>query len=178
MSEKKDYTPFPADKREKLVHIFYTKRTSFLFFYVFGTAIFLIGTIFMVGTAAGLIVRNFISWTLGLTAMFLGVFIVVWAEAKRHNTLYIITTWNVRVRAGFISRHTQKLFFDQISAVKTTIDEEEEAANMGDVLVFKKGLDEPFIEFDGVHNPEGVAEIVRRFAQTVKDPPNWNHIER
>lgn len=178
MSEEEDYTPFPADKREKLVHIFYAKRASFLFFYVFGTAIFLIGTIFMVATAAGLIVRNSVSWSLGLAAMFVGAFIVVWAEAKRYHSLYIITTWNVRVRTGFINRLTCKLYFDQISTVKTSSEEEEEAADMGDVLFFKKGNEEPYLEFDGVHNPEGVAEIVRRFVQTVNDPPDWDHIER
>ncbi|TFF84721.1 hypothetical protein EU524_00480 [Candidatus Thorarchaeota archaeon] len=178
LNEEKDYTPFPADKREKLVNIFYAKRASFLFLYVFGTAIFLIGTIFMVATAAGLIIRNLVSWSLGLAAMFLGVFIVVWAEAKRYHNLYIITTWNVRVRTGFIYRHTRKLFFDQISDVRTSREEEEEAADVGDVLVYKEGVEEPFVEFDGVHNPEGVAEIIRRFVQTVDDPPTWDHIER
>jgi hypothetical protein len=178
MSEDKDYTPFPIDKRERLVHIFYSKRASNLFFYVFGTALFSIGTVFMVATAAGLIIRNLISWSLGLAAMFLGVFIVVWAEARRYHDLYIITTWNVRVRTGLVTRTTKRLYYDQISDVKTSSDAEERAVEMGDVLVFKQGEKEPYVIFDEVHNPEGVAEIIRRFVQTVKDPPDWNHIER
>jgi hypothetical protein len=178
MTEEKDYTPFPADKRERLVHIFYSKRASHLFFYVFGVGLFLIGTVFMVATAAGLIIRNSISWFLGLAAMFLGVFIVAWAEARRYQDLYIITTWNVRVRSGLLARNTRRLFYDQISDVRTSSDAEERAAEMGDVLVYKHDEEEPYIIFDEVHNPEGVAEIIRRFAQTTKDPPDWDHIER
>lgn len=178
MSESDDYTPFPAEKRERLVYIFYTKRASFLFFYVFGTILFLTGTSFMVATAAGVIVRNFISWTIGLASMFLGVFIVVWAEAKRYYNLYIITTWNIRIRTGFVNRRTKRLFFDQISRVETTSDIEERVAGMGDVLVYKKDHDDPYINFDGVHNPDGVAEIIRRFVKTVDYPPDWDHIER
>ena len=170
--------PFPPEKKEKLVYIFYAKRASFLFYYVFGTAVLAIGMGFMVGTAYGIIPRNLVSWYLGLAAILFGTGLIVFAEVKKRYNLYIITTWNVRIRSGVYTRHTRKVYHDEITAVKTNSDREEKIAEMGDVCIYTESPDNAALEFTSIHNPEGVAEIIRRFAATVADPPDWNHMER
>jgi hypothetical protein len=178
MSEDEPQPSFPPEKRERLVYIFYAKRASFLFYYVFGTAVTAIGMVFMVATAYGLIARNLVSWYLGLAAMLFGATLIILAEVRKRYNLYIITTWNVRIRKGVIERATERVYYDQITRVETTSDREEEIAEMGDVCIYTDDSDSATLVFRGIHNPEGVAEIIRRFVQTVKDPPDWDHMER
>ncbi|MGQ4912385.1 MAG: hypothetical protein ACP6KW_09475 [Candidatus Thorarchaeota archaeon] len=178
MSHEDSVKTFPPEKRERLVYIFYAKRAAFLFYYVLGTAVALIGVIFMVTTAYGIVASTLLSWYLGLGAMFGGSALIILAEVKKRYRLYILTTWNVRVRTGVVNRKTERVFYDQIVKVEATSDREEELAEMGDVCIYKDEDQPPSLVFTGIHNPDGVVEIIRRFVQTVKDPPDWDHIER
>ena len=112
--------PFPADKRERLVNIFYPKRASFIFYYVFGTVIFVVGTGFMTVTSYGGLGRDLVSWSLSAGAMIFGIIIFTWAESRRWFTLYIITTWNIRVRKGVFSRRTTRVFYDEIATIHSS----------------------------------------------------------
>ena len=112
--------PFPADKRERLVNIFYPKRASFIFYYVFGTVIFIVGTGFMTVTSYGGLGRDLVSWSLSAGAMIFGIIIFTWAESRRWFTLYIITTWNIRVRKGVFSRKTTRVFYDEIITIHSS----------------------------------------------------------
>lgn len=179
MSEPSSEEPFPADKRERLVNIFYPKRASFIFYYVFGTVLFIVGTGFMTVTSYGGLGRDLISWSLSAGAMVFGILLVVWAESRRWFTLYIITTWNVRVRRGVFSRKTNRVFYDEIASLYCSGPPDERKVGMGDVEIFTSDGDEkPALVFDGVHNPEGIREIIRRFIETTPDPVPWAHLDR
>jgi membrane protein YdbS with pleckstrin-like domain len=171
--------PFPADKRERLVGIFYPKRASFIFYYVFGTVLFIVGTGFMIVTSFGGLGRDIISWSLSAGAMVFGIVLVAWAESRRWFTLYIITTWNIRVRKGVFSRKTTRVFYDEIAMLYSSGPPAERKVGMGDVEIFTSEEDEkPALIFDGVHNPDGVREIIMRFIQTIPDPVPWAHLDR
>ncbi|MFW9794359.1 MAG: PH domain-containing protein [Candidatus Thorarchaeota archaeon] len=167
------------EKKERLVNIFYPKRASFIFYYVFGTVIFVVGLGFNVVSAADFIIHNIVSWTLGLLAMILGIILVIWAESRRWFTLYIITTWNVRVRTGIFRRQTVRLFYDEITNVHSCGPPDERRVGMGDVEIFSSSDESnPALVFDGVHNPDGIKEIIMRFIMTIADPPPWVHLDR
>jgi len=176
-----DRTPqaFPREKKEQLVNIFYPKRASFIFFYVFGVVVFLVGLLFNVASAGEFIIYNYVSWYLGLASMFVGAFIVAWAESRRWFTLYIITTWNVRVRKGIFSRRTKRVFYDEITEVVSCGPSDERRIGMGDVEIYTASIEGgPTLVFDGVHNPDGIKEIINRFIQTIPDPLHWGHLDR
>lgn len=179
MSEKSSETSFPASKRERLVAVFNPKRVSYIFYYVFSFVLFIIGLTFMVATAQGAILRDFESWILSSIAMIVALFLFVWAESRHFFTLYIITTWNVRIRKGVFKRRTIRVYYDDISECRTTSDPEEKRVGMGDVeICSKRAKENPVIVFDEVHNPDGVREIISRFIQTIPDPIPWSHMER
>lgn len=169
----------PKEKREQLVHIFYPKRASFIFFYVIGVVVFVVGLGFNVASAADFIIRDLFSWVLGLWAMIFSIIIVIWAESRRWFTLYIITTWNVRVRKGIFSRKTVRVFYDEIAEVESCGPSDERRIEMGDVEVYSHSdKDKPALIFDGVHNPDGIKEIIQRFILTIPEPIHWSHLER
>ena len=169
----------PKEKREQLVHIFYQKRASFIFVYVISVVVFIIGLGFNVASAADFIIRDLFSWVLGLSAMIFAIIIVLWAEIRRSFTLYIITTWNVRVRKGIFSRKTVRVFYDEITEVVSAGPSDERRVGMGDVEIFSRSdKDTPSLIFDGVHNPDGIKEIIQRFILTIQDPPHWSHLDR
>ncbi len=171
--------PFPADKRERLVSIFYPKRASFIFLYVFGTVVFIVGTGFMTVTSYGGLGGDIVSWSISAFAMVFGILLVAWAESKRWFTLYIITTWNVRVRKGIFSRKTERVFYDEIAHLHSAGPPDERKIGMGDVEVYVSIDDEsPALVFDGVHNPDGVREIIQRFIDTMPNPVHWAHLDR
>ncbi len=177
-----DFTPenpFPAEKRERLVGIFYPKRASFIFYYVFGTVVFIIGMGFMTVTSYSGVGGDLVAWSLSAGAMIFGILLVAWAESRRWFTLYIITTWNVRVRRGVFSRKTRRVFYDEIALLRCSGPPDERKIGMGDVEILTSEDDEsPSLVFDGVHNPEGVREIIRRFIETTPDPVPWAHLDR
>lgn len=179
MTEASSVDPFPVEKRERLVSIFYPKRASFIFFYVFGTTVFIVGTGFMTVTSYGGLGGNLVSWSISAGAMVFGILLVIWAESRRWFTLYIITTWNVRVRKGVFSRNTKRVFYDEIAFLHSAGPPDERTIGMGDVEIFRsKDDDTPALVFDGVHNPDGVREIIQRFLETIPDPVHWAHLDR
>jgi len=179
MTEPSSVEPFPPEKRERLVNIFYPKRASFIFYYVFGTVLFIVGTGFMTVTSYGGLGRDLVSWSLSAGAMIFGMTLVIWAESRRWFTLYIITTWNIRVRKGVFSRKTSRVFYDEIAMLTSSGPPDERKVGMGDVEIYTSLDDEkPALVFDGVHNPDGVSEIIRRFVSTIPDPVPWAHLDR
>lgn len=169
----------PKEKRELLVNIFYPKRASFILFYVFGVVVFIIGLGFNVASAANFIIHDLVAWSMGLAAMIFGIIVVVWAESRRWFTLYIVTTWNLRVRQGILSRKTERVFYDEITDVISCGPSAERRVGMGDVEIFSNSIEgKPALIFDGVHNPDGIKEIILRFILTVPDPPHWAHLDR
>jgi hypothetical protein len=170
---------FPSDKRERLVLILHPKRVTSIFYYVLSFVLFIIGLIFMVLTSLGVINRDLLSWFLGSSAMVFGFFLFLWAESRHFFTLYIITTWNVRVRKGIFKRRTTRVFYDEIVECRTNSDAEETRVGMGDVEICSKKTDgSPAVIFTEVHNPDGVREIITRFMQTIPDPLPWGHLDR
>ncbi len=179
MSTESPVPKFPSEKRERLVLILHPKRASFIFYYVFGVVLFVIGLVFMILASFGTISHNTLSWTLSLSAMVFGVFLIVGAETRHYFTLYIITTWNVRVRKGIFRRKTTRVFYDEIAICRTNSNPEEKRVGMGDVEICTTKSDEkPAIIFDEVHNPEGVKEIITRFIKSLPDPLPWEHLDR
>ncbi|MHA2396065.1 MAG: hypothetical protein ACXAC0_05125, partial [Candidatus Thorarchaeota archaeon] len=56
---------------------------------------------------------------------------------------------------------------------------DERKVAMGDVEIYTSEDDEkPALVFDGVHNPDGVREIIQRFIETTPDPLPWAHLDR
>ena len=179
MSSDTTITPFPPEKKERLVIIFHPKRASLIFFYVFSTALVILGVALMSAATYGAIPPTFISWALGNAAIIFGILLFTRTEVKRNFTLYIITTWNVRIRKGIFKRHTERLFYDEISECRTAIYPEEQRVGMGDVEICstKKG-NEAVLIFEEVENPEGVREIITKFMETIPYPLPWSHLKR
>lgn len=172
-------TPIPPERRERLVMIFHPKRASLIFFYTFGVVMVITGVSFMAATAYGSIPRNSLSWNIGAATIILGILLFAWTELRRQFKLYIITTWNVRVRRGIIRRKTVRVFYDEISECRTSINPEEKNVGMGDVeICSSKDLDCPSLIFEEVENPDGVREIISRFVKTIPEPLPWGHLER
>lgn len=170
---------FPPEKRERLVLILHPQRASSIFYYVFSVALFIVGLIFMVLTSYGTISSDVLSWSLSSAAMIFGVFLFIGAESRHLFTLYIITTWNVRVRRGIIRRLTTRVFYDEIVECRATSGPEEKRVGMGEVEIHTAAdKDGPALVFDEVHNPDGVREIISRFMQTIPTPLPWGHLER
>ena len=179
MSSEVEEVPFPKEKRERLVIILHPKRTSLIFFYVFSTVLIIIGVSFMSATAYGAIPPSLISWFMGNGVILVGIVLFAVTEMKRFFTLYIITTWNVRIRKGILWRKTTRVFYDQISECRVAIYPDERRLGMGDVEILSdKVKNGPTIVFEEIENPEGIREIISRFMQTIPYPLPWNHIER
>jgi len=179
MTSAEPVCDLPAEKREKLISITYTKRAAFLIYYVVAGVVSGIGLLSNVMMAAQFVIHDMLAWILGMGALFAGVFLIWLVEVKRRFTLYIITTWNVRIRRGIISRTTTRVFYDEILSVKTSISPDEKTALMGDVRIYKTDSpDEPALVFTSVHNPEGIREVICRFIQSTPQPLPWSHIKR
>ncbi|TFG34760.1 PH domain-containing protein [Candidatus Thorarchaeota archaeon] len=179
MTEKSITLPIPPERRERLVLIFHQKRASLIFFYVFGVVMVITGVGFMAATAYGSIARNSLAWNIGAATIILGILLFTWTEIRRQFKLYIITTWNVRVRRGILRRKTVRVFYDEISEVRTTANPVETKVGMGDVEICSgKADNSPAIVFEEVENPDGVRELISRFVQTIPDPLPWGHLDR
>ncbi|MHA1929415.1 MAG: PH domain-containing protein [Candidatus Thorarchaeota archaeon] len=179
MSSDTTMTPFPPEKKERLVIIFHPKRVSLIFFYVFSVVLIVMGVVFLSASTYGAIPPTLISWALGNAAILFGTLLFARTEMKRNFTLYIITTWNVRIRKGIFRRHTERLFYDEISECRIAIYPDEQRVGMGDVeICSKKKSNEAVLIFEEVENPEGVREIITKFIDTVPYPLPWGHLER
>lgn len=180
MSSDSSMTPFPPEKKERLVIIFHPKRVSLIFFYVFSVVLIVMGVAFMSATAYGAIPTSQVAWTLGNAAIIFGILLFTRTEMKRYFTLYIITTWNIRIRKGIFRRHTKRLFYDEISECRTAIYPDEQRVGMGNVEICssKKDNGEAVLIFEEVENPEGVRDIITKFIETIPYPLPWGHLER
>jgi len=179
MSSETPVVPFPPEKRERLVVIFHPKRVSLIFFYVFSVVMIVTGVGFMSATAYGAIPSTLISWSLGNITIILGILLFTRTEMKRFFTMYIITTWNIRVRKGIFRRKTTRIFYDEISECRTSIFPEERRVGMGDVeICSKNGNAGPVLIFEEIENPDGVREIISKFMDTIPYPLPWGHLER
>ncbi|TFH02411.1 MAG: PH domain-containing protein [Candidatus Thorarchaeota archaeon] len=179
MSSDTPETPFPPEKKERLVVIFHPKRVSLIIFYVISVVMIITGVAFMSATAYGANPLSELAWNLGTSAIFLGIFLFTGTEMKRVFTLYIITTWNVRVRKGIVRKKTTRVFYDEISECRTAIYPQEKRIGMGDVEICSSRVKNgPTLVFEEVENPDGVREIISRFIQTIPYPLPWDHIER
>ena len=179
MSAETPITPFPPEKRERLVVIFHPKRVSLIFFYVFSVVMIVTGVGFMSATAYGAIPTTLMSWVLGNITIILGILLFTRTEMKRFFTMYIITTWNVRVRKGVLRRKTTRVFYDEISECRTSVLSHERRVGMGDVEICSKTESSgPVLIFEEVENPDGVREIISKFLDTIPSPLPWSHLER
>jgi hypothetical protein len=179
MSSEESEASLPREKRERLVIVLHPKRASMIFFYVFSTALTIVGVGFMNATAYGAIPPAEISWAIGNAAIIVGIILFAITEMKRFFTLYIITTWNVRTRKGIIWRKTVRVFYDQISECRSTIYHDERRVGMGDVEIFSNLVKNgPTLVFEETENPDGIREIITRFMQTIPYPLPWAHIQR
>ena len=179
MSAETPITPFPPEKRERLVVIFHPKRVSLIFFYVFSVVMIVTGVGFMSATAYGAIPTTLMSWVLGNITIILGILLFTRTEMKRFFTMYIITTWNVRVRKGVLRRKTTRVFYDEISECRTSVLSHEQRVGMGDVEICSKTESAgPVLIFEEIENPDGVREIISKFIDTIPSPLPWGHLER
>ncbi len=179
MSEGKAGTPFPPEKRERLVIAFHPKRTGYIIDYIFGIIIFVVGLLSNVMMAAGWLVYTETSWGIGIAAIVLGGLITAAVEIHRRSVLYIITTWNVRARRGLFRKKTRRLFYDQISEIRFSIEGEKKPALTGDLEFYKRDQENtPSLVFYDTYSPDGLRELVLRFIGSTPTPPPWDHIER
>ena len=179
MSADTPETPLPPEKRERLVIIFHPKRVSLIFLYVISVVSIVTGVGFMSATAYGAITSSELAWNLGSSAILFGIFLFTGTEMNRFFTLYIITTWNVRVRKGIIKRKTTSLFYDEISECRSAIFADEHRVGMGVLeICSSKVKNGPTLIFEEIENPDGVREIISKFIQTIPYPLPWGHIER
>ncbi len=169
--------PFPAEKRERLVMIFHPRRTGFLVDYIIGAVIIMIGFISLLLTAAFMIEQNMISWILTLSSFYVGSLIMTVSEIHRKSILYIITTWNIRVRRGVFRKKTVRVFYNQISDIQIKVDDERRRIYMGDIEVYAHGDSQrPALVYRDVYSPDGIKELITRFIKTTPVPPDWAHI--
>ncbi len=165
--------------RERLVMMISPRRISLLFYYVFGACLFIIGLTFNLSASAEIIHPSFGSWFIGLASLISGVIFIIQADYKVKTTLYILTTWNVRIRTGFFNKKTERIFYDDIDRIETLHEPGEKVAQMGDVRIFKKGdSNTPYLILRDVRHPEGLVEIIKRFITSITEPTEWAHIEK
>ena len=179
MTSTEDHAPFPPEKREKLLNILHPRRIGHLFHYIMGFCLLLLGLIFFISASAGFFPIDPTPWSLGVISFSIGVGIITWEEIRIRNTMYILTTRNIRFRSGFITRNTSRIFYDDIAQVVTSRDPGEKIAEMGDIEVYSKNESgKPSLIFQDVRYPEGIKEIIMRFVETTSHPTPWDHIDK
>jgi hypothetical protein len=168
----------PRIAGEKLIAAYHTKRVAALVYYILGVVVFIIGLVFMITSSVHYIAFTLVAWYLGMASLIIGVVLITWAELKRGYTTYIVTTWNVRIKKGYLNSVTTRVFYDEISSVKVSVEPEDVQAGQGNILIYTEDMDTPTLVFDSVHNPAGVHELISRFLVTIPDPVPWEHIPR
>lgn len=174
IEEKKDSGIQP----EILIAKFYPRRTASLVFYIFGFVVFIVGWVFMIASSADFIEFTLVAWISGVWGMIVGILSIIWREIIRRYTLYIITSWNLRVRRGYRRKRTKRVFYDEISDVKVVTSSDERIVDQGNIEVFVKGEENPAITFFDIDNPRGIYELIQRMILTVPEPHPWSHIEK
>jgi len=169
----------PPEEKEKLVAIFRPSRAGRLIHYAVGFVALISGTLFNVMSAGSIIPYSTISWNMGVGAIVFGIVVILGVEAARRYTLYVVTTWNVRMRTGIISKHTRRVFYDDISKVEIASEPQEIAVGIGDVVIYRESDGkEPVLVMKDINNPRGIRELIMRFVQTTEEPTVWSHIEK
>ncbi len=174
MSEEQ--TPAGLD-HEILIAKFHPRRTASLFFYIFGFVVFIVGWVFMIASSAQFIEFTIVAWLSGIWAMVVGILSIISQEIKRRYTLYILTSWNLRVRRGYIHKRTKRVFYDEICDVKILADPQDRMVNQGDIQIFVKDDPEPVITFIAIDNPRGIYELIQRMLRTIPETLPWSHLE-
>ena len=164
--------------REILIAKFHPRRTASLLFYIFGFVVFIIGWLFMIASSADIIEFTMVAWLSGIWAMTVGMLSIVWQEIRRRYKLYVITSWNLRVRRGYYRKRTERVFYDEISDVKILTNLEDRMVNQGDIAIYVKDESDPALTFFAIDNPRGIYEIIQRMLRTVATPCPWSHLER
>lgn len=168
-----------AEDREKLLAVRHPARVRYLHYYLVGTLLFVFGWLFNVTVSAGLVQYSELSWWLGMSSMSLGLFLVLAGEYRRHYTLYVVTTWNLRVRKGLFNKLTTRVFLDEIERVEMSTPPEGRVINLGYVNIYTSdSMEEPTLVFADIHNPEGTMELINRVRATSPAPAPWDHIEK
>jgi hypothetical protein len=112
-------------------------------------------------------------------AIFFGLLLWAIGEYKKRYTLYIVTTWNLRVMKGSYNSVTIRVFFDEIEKFEIDATAQTRVINLGALRVYtKEDTDQPALEFADIHNPEGMLELVSRIKMTTPDPLPWAHVEK
>ena len=163
---------------EILIAKFNPRRTAGLIFYVIGITIFIVGWFFMIASSAQFIEFTMVAWLSGLWAMTVGILSILWQEIRRRYVLYIITSWNLRIRRGYYRKRTVRVFYDEIADVQIHTNREDRIVNQGDILVTAKGDESPTIVFEDIDNPRGIFELIARMRLTIEEPYPWSHIEK
>jgi len=162
--------------QEILIAKFHPRRTSSLVFYIFGFVVFIVGWFFMIASSIQFIEFSLVAWISGIWAMIVGILSILWREIIRRYTLYIITSWNLRVRRGYLKKRTKRVFYDEVVDVKIDADPQDRLVNQGNIQIFIKGEEDPVITFFAIDNPRGIYELIQRMLRTLPDPLPWGHI--
>lgn len=169
----------PQENREKLLATFHPARTGFLYLYVLGAVFFIISWLSMISVAAGVVAYDELAWWLGMGGMFFALLLWGIGEYKKRYTVYVVTTWNLRVMKGSYKRLTTRVFYDEIDRFEIYSSPHSRVINLGALRIYTKGdEEEATMEFGDIHNPEGMLELVNRIKKTTPDPIPWAHVER
>jgi len=168
-----------AEDREKLLAIRHPARVRYLHYYIIGIVFFVFGWLFNVTVSAGLVQYSELSWWIGMSSMTVGLLLVLTGEYRRHYTLYVVTTWNLRVTKGWFNKLTTRVFHDEIERVEMSTPPEGRVINLGYVNVYTpESKEKPTLVFADIHNPEGTMELINRVRATSPVPAPWDHIEK
>ncbi|NHJ14641.1 MAG: hypothetical protein EAX95_13260 [Candidatus Thorarchaeota archaeon] len=166
-------------EREKLIVSIHRKRAGFIFYYVFATVVFIVGTGFMVSVAGRVVPYDELAWWFGISAMFFGLGLFIGTEVRRQYTMYIVTTWNVRVQKGFFGKITNRVFFDDIVMVESSLVPAVRPLSMGSVYIYTaEERDKPALVFNDIYNPVGIRDLIIRIQRTTPEVVPWSHIEK
>lgn len=178
MTAETEQKPFVGE-REKLIVSIHTKRAGYIFYYVFAAVVFIIGTGFMVSVAGRVVPYDELAWWIGISAMVFGFILFTGTEVKRQYTMYVVTTWNVRVQRGFFNKVTQRVFYDDIVMVESSLIPAAGPLSMGSVFIYTEGEnDRPTLTFQDIYNPVGIRSLIVRIQRTTSEVPPWSHLEK
>ncbi|MHA2021555.1 MAG: PH domain-containing protein [Candidatus Thorarchaeota archaeon] len=176
MTEEHQIAP---EDHEKLLATFHPARTGFLYLYILGTVFLFVGMLFNIAVAARVVPYDELAWWIGMGAIFFGLLLWTIGEYKKRYTVYVVTTWNLRVMKGSYNSVTTRVFFDEIKKVEIDANPQTSVINLGALRVYtKEDSDQPSLEFTDIHNPEGMLELVSRIKMTTPDPLPWAHVEK
>jgi len=169
----------PPEDREKLLATFNPARTGFLYLYILGAVSFVIGWLFNITVAARVVPYDELAWWLGMGAMLFALLVWGIGEYKKRYTVYIVTTWNLRVMKGARSKLTTRVFYDEVERFEIETQPQARVINLGALCIYTwDDPGNPALRFADIHNPEGMLELVSRVKMTTPAPLPWAHIKK